>query len=102
MKEYIFIEETVPKQTLIWLVKKQKSNGCFRRDEKHVDTAQEVRDSQGGFLPQFLCSASAAFPPLECIILGDATPSESAVVTGLSCVCHVCPLREHLSCFVNV
>ncbi|EDK99894.1 cDNA sequence BC048546, isoform CRA_b, partial [Mus musculus] len=64
MKEYIFIEETVPKQTLIWLVKKQKSNGCFRRDEKHVDTAQEVRDSQGGFLPQFLCSASAAFPPL--------------------------------------
>ncbi|XP_021047084.1 ovostatin homolog [Mus pahari] len=41
MKEYIFIEETVPKQTLIWLVKKQKSNGCFRRDEKHVGTAQE-------------------------------------------------------------
>ncbi|NP_001001179.2 ovostatin homolog precursor [Mus musculus] len=44
MKEYIFIEETVPKQTLIWLVKKQKSNGCFRRDEKHVDTAQEGRE----------------------------------------------------------
>lgn len=41
MKEYIFIEETVSKQTLIWLVKKQKSNGCFRRDEKLVNNAQE-------------------------------------------------------------
>ncbi|XP_028610361.1 ovostatin homolog [Grammomys surdaster] len=41
MKEYIFIEETVPKQTLIWLAKKQKSNGCFRTDEKLGNTAQE-------------------------------------------------------------
>ncbi|XP_052028669.1 ovostatin homolog [Apodemus sylvaticus] len=41
MKEYIFIEETIPKQTLIWLVKKQKSNGCFRREEKPVNNAQE-------------------------------------------------------------
>ncbi|XP_034368459.1 alpha-2-macroglobulin-like protein 1 [Arvicanthis niloticus] len=41
MKDYIFIEEIVPKQTLIWLAKKQKSNGCFRREEKLVSNAQE-------------------------------------------------------------
>lgn len=46
MKEYIFIEESVPKQILIWLSKKQRPNGCFGRDDKLVNSAWEVRDPQ--------------------------------------------------------
>uniref|UniRef100_A0A8D2GUG1 Ovostatin n=1 Tax=Urocitellus parryii TaxID=9999 RepID=A0A8D2GUG1_UROPR len=34
MKEYVFIDETVQKQSLIWLSSKQKSNGCFENDDK--------------------------------------------------------------------
>ncbi|KAK7805043.1 hypothetical protein U0070_021725, partial [Myodes glareolus] len=41
MKEYIFIEESVPKQTLIWLSRKQRPNGCFGRDDKLVNSAWE-------------------------------------------------------------
>ncbi|XP_005365351.1 ovostatin homolog [Microtus ochrogaster] len=44
MKEYIFVEESVPKQTLIWLSRKQRPNGCFGRDAKLVNNAWEVRD----------------------------------------------------------
>lgn len=67
MKEYIFIEETVSKQTLIWLVKKQKSNGCFRRDEKLVNNAQEVRGSQGVCVICLCCLASSEMHhPWEC------------------------------------
>nr|XP_027776430.1 ovostatin homolog 2-like [Marmota flaviventris] len=40
MKEYVFIDETVQKQSLIWLSSKQKSNGCFENDDK-LFTAEE-------------------------------------------------------------
>ncbi|XP_005378941.1 PREDICTED: ovostatin homolog isoform X1 [Chinchilla lanigera] len=33
MKEYIFIDKTVQKQTLIWLSSKQKENGCFESND---------------------------------------------------------------------
>ncbi|KAM6162669.1 LOW QUALITY PROTEIN: ovostatin homolog 2-like [Erethizon dorsatum] len=33
MKEYMFIDKTVQKQTLIWLSSKQKANGCFESDD---------------------------------------------------------------------
>ncbi|XP_021518039.2 ovostatin homolog [Meriones unguiculatus] len=41
MKEYIFIDEAVPKQTLIWLSSKQRTNGCFRQDDKLNNGASE-------------------------------------------------------------
>uniref|UniRef100_A0A8C8YRE2 Uncharacterized protein n=1 Tax=Prolemur simus TaxID=1328070 RepID=A0A8C8YRE2_PROSS len=34
MKKYVFIDENVQKQTLIWLLSKQKSDGCFENDGK--------------------------------------------------------------------
>lgn len=74
MKEYIFIEESVPKQTLIWLSRKQRPNGCFRREDKLVNSAWEVRNPQWGVLSLFpwvicLCCpppSSGVLPPWEC------------------------------------
>ncbi|KAL6063986.1 hypothetical protein STEG23_028506, partial [Scotinomys teguina] len=48
MKEYIFIEESVPKETLIWLSSKQRTNGCFRRDDKPVNDAGELPALRNG------------------------------------------------------
>ncbi|XP_012493238.1 PREDICTED: ovostatin homolog 1, partial [Propithecus coquereli] len=41
MKKYIFIDENVQKQTLIWLLSKQKSNGCFENDGEFFSNAWE-------------------------------------------------------------
>ncbi|KAM5262734.1 ovostatin homolog 2-like [Ctenodactylus gundi] len=41
MKEYIFIEETIQTQTLIWLSGKQKPNGCFASDHEFLHGAVE-------------------------------------------------------------
>ncbi|XP_010606095.1 ovostatin homolog [Fukomys damarensis] len=41
MKKYVFIDETVQTQTLIWLLSKQKANGCFESDEKFSNNAWE-------------------------------------------------------------
>lgn len=71
MKEYIFIEETVPKQTLIWLVKKQKSNGCFRKNENLVNNAQEDSDEDDIALTAYVVGAflegglNSSFPALR-------------------------------------
>uniref|UniRef100_A0A2K5ZKF0 Alpha-2-macroglobulin domain-containing protein n=1 Tax=Mandrillus leucophaeus TaxID=9568 RepID=A0A2K5ZKF0_MANLE len=32
MKNYVFVDENVQKQTLIWLSSQQKTNGCFKND----------------------------------------------------------------------
>ncbi|CAO2606752.1 Ovostatin homolog [Lemmus lemmus] len=63
MKEYIFIEESVPKQTLIWLSRKQRPDGCFGRDDKLANSAWEVRDPQRGVLSLF-----------PWVIIGSASP----------------------------
>ncbi|XP_051011620.1 ovostatin homolog [Acomys russatus] len=72
MKEYIFIEETVLKQTLIWLSSKQRTNGCFGRDDKLGDSDWEGSDEEaevvltayvvGTFLEVGL---NSSFPPLR-------------------------------------
>ncbi|MEJ1279962.1 hypothetical protein NN561_010899 [Cricetulus griseus] len=48
MKEYIFIEDSVPKQTLIWLSSTQRTNGCFRRNDKLVTNAGEFPALRNG------------------------------------------------------
>ncbi|XP_008823714.1 ovostatin homolog [Nannospalax galili] len=57
MKEYIFIEDTVPKQTLIWLSSKQRSNGCFRRGNKLVNNAWEGGDEEEVVLTAYVVTA---------------------------------------------
>lgn len=57
MKEYIFIEDTVPKQTLIWLSSKQRTNGCFRRDDKLVNNAWEGGDEEDVVLTAYVVTA---------------------------------------------
>ncbi|XP_036038636.1 ovostatin homolog [Onychomys torridus] len=71
MKEYIFIEESVPKQTLIWLSSKQRTNGCFRRDDKPVDNAGEGSDEEDVVLTAYVVGAflevgfDSSFPALR-------------------------------------
>ncbi|KAL1791017.1 pregnancy zone protein-like, partial [Sigmodon hispidus] len=71
MKEYIFIEESVPKQTLIWLSSKQRTDGCFRRDDKLVDNAWEDRNEEDVVLTAYVVGAflevglNSSFPALR-------------------------------------
>nr|XP_013008413.1 LOW QUALITY PROTEIN: ovostatin homolog [Cavia porcellus] len=46
MKEYVFIDETVQKQTLIWLSSKQKANGCFESDGHRSNNAWQTGDEE--------------------------------------------------------
>lgn len=46
MKEYVYVDEQVQKETLIWLSSKQNINGCFKSDGKLFNNAWEVRDEQ--------------------------------------------------------
>lgn len=71
MKEYIFIEESVPKQTLIWLSRKQRPNGCFGRDDKLVNNAWEGSDEEDVALTAHVVGAflevgfDSSFPALR-------------------------------------
>uniref|UniRef100_A0A8C3L445 OVOS protein n=1 Tax=Chrysolophus pictus TaxID=9089 RepID=A0A8C3L445_CHRPC len=38
-RRYIYIDENVQSQTLIWLARKQKSDGCFENAESHFNNA---------------------------------------------------------------
>lgn len=44
MKEYVYIDEHVQRETLIWLSSKQNINGCFESDGKVFNNAWEVRN----------------------------------------------------------
>ncbi|CAH7422789.1 ovostatin homolog [Phodopus roborovskii] len=71
MKEYIFIEDSVPKQTLIWLSSTQRTNGCFRKDDKLVNNAGEGRDEEDVVLTAYVVGAflevgfDSSFPALR-------------------------------------
>uniref|UniRef100_A0A8C8YLM4 Ovostatin n=1 Tax=Prolemur simus TaxID=1328070 RepID=A0A8C8YLM4_PROSS len=54
MKKYVFIDENVQKQTLIWLLSKQKSDGCFENDGKFFSNAWEGGDEKDIFLTAFI------------------------------------------------
>uniref|UniRef100_H0VHV8 Ovostatin homolog 2-like n=1 Tax=Cavia porcellus TaxID=10141 RepID=H0VHV8_CAVPO len=45
-EEYVFIDETVQKQTLIWLSSKQKANGCFESDGHRSNNAWQTGDEE--------------------------------------------------------
>uniref|UniRef100_A0A2K5I659 Alpha-2-macroglobulin domain-containing protein n=1 Tax=Colobus angolensis palliatus TaxID=336983 RepID=A0A2K5I659_COLAP len=46
MKNYVFIDENVQKQTLIWLSSQQKTNGCFKNDGQLFNHAWEGGDEE--------------------------------------------------------
>lgn len=41
-KRYIYIDDNVQSQTLIWLASKQKSDGCFENAGSHFNNALKV------------------------------------------------------------
>nr|XP_002712818.1 ovostatin homolog 2 [Oryctolagus cuniculus] len=57
MKEYVFIDENVQKQTLIWLSSKQKTNGCFKSDGKLFNNVWEGGDKDDIFLTAYIVGA---------------------------------------------
>ncbi|KAM5174149.1 ovostatin homolog 2-like [Callospermophilus lateralis] len=69
MKECVFIDETVQKQSLIWLSSKQKSNGCFENDDKLFN--KKGGDEEDILLTAYILGAlleaglSATFPVLH-------------------------------------
>ncbi|XP_045637175.1 ovostatin homolog 2-like [Ursus americanus] len=46
MKEYVYVDEQVQKETLIWLSSKQNKNGCFKSDGKLFNNAWEGGDEE--------------------------------------------------------
>uniref|UniRef100_A0A8C9KEZ2 Uncharacterized protein n=1 Tax=Panthera tigris altaica TaxID=74533 RepID=A0A8C9KEZ2_PANTA len=44
MKEYVYIDEQVQKQTLLWLSSKQQIDGCFKSDGKLFNNFPALRD----------------------------------------------------------
>ncbi|KAI4576301.1 hypothetical protein MJT46_002136 [Ovis ammon polii x Ovis aries] len=48
MKQYVFIDELVQRETLIWLASKQKIDGCFKSDGKLFSNAWEFPTLRNG------------------------------------------------------
>ncbi|KAF4022812.1 hypothetical protein G4228_014833 [Cervus hanglu yarkandensis] len=48
MKKYVFIDELVQRETLIWLASKQKIDGCFKSDGKLFNNAWEFPALRNG------------------------------------------------------
>nr|XP_058138758.1 ovostatin homolog isoform X2 [Dasypus novemcinctus] len=57
MKDYVFIDEQIQKQTLIWLSSKQKGDGCFESDGKPFSNAWEVGDEEDLSLTAYIVGA---------------------------------------------
>uniref|UniRef100_A0A9L0IN62 Uncharacterized protein n=1 Tax=Equus asinus TaxID=9793 RepID=A0A9L0IN62_EQUAS len=57
MKKYVFIDEQVQKQTLIWLSSQQRSNGCFKSDGKLFNNAWEGGDEEDILLTAYIVGA---------------------------------------------
>ncbi|XP_006875515.1 PREDICTED: ovostatin homolog 2-like [Chrysochloris asiatica] len=54
MKKYVYIDEEVQKQSLIWLSSKQKSNGCFKSEGKLFSNAWEGGDEEDVLLTAYI------------------------------------------------
>ncbi|XP_037704174.1 ovostatin homolog 2-like [Choloepus didactylus] len=57
MKKYVFIDEQIQKQTLIWLSSKQKTDGCFKSDGKLFNNAWEGGDEEDVLLTAYIVGA---------------------------------------------
>ncbi|XP_066211880.1 ovostatin homolog 2-like [Saccopteryx leptura] len=57
MKKYVFIDEQVQQQTLIWLSSKQGNNGCFKSDGKLFNNAWEEEEEEDILLTAYIIGA---------------------------------------------
>lgn len=57
MKKYVFIDELVQRETLIWLASKQKIDGCFKSDGKLFSNAWEVGNEEDVVLTAYIVAA---------------------------------------------
>ncbi|XP_031300000.2 ovostatin homolog 2 [Camelus dromedarius] len=88
MEKYIFIDEQVQKETLIWLSSKQKVDGCFQSDGKLFNNAWEVGDKEDVFLTAYVVGAfleaglSSTFPALRSGLFCLEEALENGVTNG--------------------
>uniref|UniRef100_A0A452GKJ6 Alpha-macroglobulin receptor-binding domain-containing protein n=1 Tax=Gopherus agassizii TaxID=38772 RepID=A0A452GKJ6_9SAUR len=76
-KRYIYIDDNVQTQTLIWLASKQKPDGCFQNVGNHFNNALEGGAEDGISLTAYVTAA----------LLEAGLPSSHTVVqNGLSCL----------------
>ncbi|XP_039376941.1 ovostatin-like [Mauremys reevesii] len=76
-KRYIYIDDDVQTQTLIWLASKQKPDGCFQNAGNHFNNALEGGAEDGISLTAYVTAA----------LLEAGLPSSHTVVqNGLSCL----------------
>ncbi|XP_044834940.1 ovostatin-like [Mauremys mutica] len=76
-KRYIYIDDDVQTQTLIWLASKQKPDGCFQNVGNHFNNALEGGAEDGISLTAYVTAA----------LLEAGLPSSHTVVqNGLSCL----------------
>ncbi|EQB79006.1 Alpha-2-macroglobulin precursor-like protein [Camelus ferus] len=83
MEKYIFIDEQVQKETLIWLSSKQKVDGCFQSDGKLFNNAWEACDAEdSGIILAACVLPSAEFPALRSGLFCLEEALENGVTNG--------------------
>lgn len=84
-KRYIYIDDNVQSQTLIWLASKQKSDGCFENVGSHFNNALKVTEIstapnfQSCHLDLFRYDISLLFttPLLFLVVLSHVSPTQA-------------------------
>uniref|UniRef100_A0A2K6QSY3 Uncharacterized protein n=1 Tax=Rhinopithecus roxellana TaxID=61622 RepID=A0A2K6QSY3_RHIRO len=88
MKNYVFIDENVQKQTLIWLSSQQKMNGCFKNDGQLFNHAWEGGDEEDVSLTAYVvgmffeAGLNFTFPALRSALFCLEEALDSGVTNG--------------------
>uniref|UniRef100_A0A2R9CI26 Alpha-2-macroglobulin domain-containing protein n=1 Tax=Pan paniscus TaxID=9597 RepID=A0A2R9CI26_PANPA len=88
MKKYVFIDENVQKQTLIWLSSQQKTSGCFKNDGQLFNHAWEGGDKEDISLTAYVvgmffeAGLNFTFPALQNALFCLEAALDSGVTNG--------------------